>query len=49
MIVSRGVFFIFFEIFIFWAVRGLKGQTIAHNEKQQLHPSCAISQEQYSI
>ena len=29
--------------------RGLKGQKISQNEKQQLDTSCAISQEQYSI
>ena len=47
--ISPGIFFIFFEIFIFWAVRGVKGQKIAQNEKRKLHLSCAISQEQYSI
>ena len=46
--ISPGVFS-FFEIFIFGAVRGVKGQKIAHNEKQQLHLSRVISQEQYSI
>ena len=46
---SPGVFFHFFEIFIFRAVRGLKGQKKVQNEKQQLHPSRTISQEQYSI
>ena len=40
-------FFHFFEIFIFWAVREVKGQKITHNENQKLHPSPAISQEQY--
>ena len=39
-------FFSFFLILIFWAVRGVKGQKIAQNEKYQLHLSCAISQEQ---
>ena len=49
MTISPGVFF------IFWAVRGrgwgggVKGQKIAQNEKQQLHLSHAISQEQCSI
>ena len=44
--ISR-LFFLFFfvEIFIFWTVTGVKGQKIAQNEKQQLHPSRAISQE----
>ena len=49
MMVSPGVFFIFFQILIFWAVTGVKGQKIAQNEKEQLHLSRAISQEQYSI
>ena len=31
--ISRGFFFISFEIFIFLAVRGVKGQKIAQNEK----------------
>ena len=30
-------FFLFFKILIFWAVRGVKWQEIAQNEKQQLH------------
>ena len=30
--ISRGVF-IYFEILIFWAVRGVKGQKIVQNEK----------------
>ena len=42
-------FFSFFEILIFWAVRRVKGHQVAQNEKQQLHSSCTISQEQYSI
>ena len=53
MMVSPGDFFIFFEMFIIWAVRGrrggLKGQGITQNGKQQLHPSRAISQAQYSL
>ena len=53
MMISWGVFFIFFEIFIFCAVRGGGGgeggwQKIAQNEKQ-LHSSCTISQGQYSL
>ena len=50
--VSAGLFFIFFfffEILIFWAAMGAKGQKFAQNEKQQLHVSRVISQEQYSI
>ena len=42
MIISPG-FFHSFEIYIFWAVRGVKGQKIAQNEKYQLHLSCTIS------
>ena len=33
----------------FWAVRGVKRQKISQNKKKQLHLSCTISQEQYSI
>ena len=33
MMISPGIFFHFFEIFIFLAVRWLKGQKIAQNEK----------------
>ena len=47
--ISPRFFFRFFEIFIFRAVRGVKGQKIAQNEKEQLHPSHAISQKQYSL
>ena len=42
-------FFHCFEIFTFWAASEVKGQEIALNEKQQLHPSRAICQEQYRI
>ena len=42
-------FFHCFENLIFWAVRGVKGQKIAQNEKWKLHTSGAISQEQYSL
>ena len=36
MIISAGIFFFhFFEIFIFWAVRGLKGKGIAQNERNR--------------
>ena len=43
------VFYLFFEIFIFQAVRWVKGQKTAQNEKYELHVSRIISQEQYSI
>ena len=46
MMISPGVFFIFYETLIFWVV---KGQKIVQNEKWQLHLSRAISQQQYSI
>ena len=56
MICRGGFFFRFFEILTFWAVTGeagggggVKGQKLAKNEKQPLHVSGAISQEQYSI
>ena len=39
----------FFLVLIFWAVRGLKEQKIAQNEKNQLDLSRAKSQEQYCI
>ena len=49
MMISPSVFFFhFFEIFIFWAVMGVKGQKIAQNEKYILNLLHAISQEQYS-
>ena len=31
--ISRLFFLFFFEILIFWAVRGVKGKSIAQNEK----------------
>ena len=42
-------FIFFFSIWVFWAVKGVKGKKIAQNEKCKLHPSHAISEEQYSI
>ena len=42
-------FYIYIYISIFWAVRGVRGQKIGQNEKCQLQPSNAISQEQYSL
>ena len=42
-------FFHLFFNFDFWAVREVKVQKVSQNEKWQLHPLCAISQEQYSI
>ena len=39
-------FFSFFQNFDSLIVKGLKGQKMAQNEKQQLHLSCIISQEQ---
>ena len=47
MMTSPGDFLFFFEIFVFWAVTGVKVQKIVQNEK--LHPSRTISQEQYSL
>ena len=40
-------FFFFFEIFIIQAVMEVKLQKIAQNDKKQLHPSRAISQDLY--
>ena len=48
MMIPPGVFFLI-QIFISRDVRAVKGQKIVQNEKLQLHPSCTISQEQYSI
>ena len=36
----------FFDIFIFWAVRGVKGLKIIQNQKQQLYPTHTIAQEE---
>ena len=47
--ISPGVIFICLKFCFFGPVRGLKGKKIAQNEKQQLNPSHAISQEQYKI
>ena len=47
MMISPGVFiFHFSKILIFQAVREVKGQKIAQNEKYKLHLSRTISQEQ---
>ena len=42
-------FFFYIYIFIFQAVRWVKGQKNIQNEKCKLHPSHTISQEQYSL
>ena len=49
--ISSGGFFIIlnFSFFRLLGGGGVKGQKIAPNEKEQLHPSSAISQEQYTI
>ena len=44
MIISPGVFFIFFKIMIFSVVRRVKGQKMNQNDKK-FYPSCLISQE----
>ena len=49
MMISSGVFFHFYLILIFWAVKEVKEKKLAQNEKQQLHLLHAICQEQYSI
>ena len=36
-------YFHFFDIFIFWAVRGVKGQEIAKNDKKNLSVAVKIS------
>ena len=41
-------FFHFFELSSFWAVKRVKGQKIVENEKQQMHPSRAVSPEQHT-
>ena len=45
--ISRG-FFHFFEIFVFWAVKGVKWRSIAQNETNNYIRQGAISLEQYS-
>ena len=42
MMISPWIFFHFYEILIFWVVRGVKGQKVAQNKKLQLHLSRAI-------
>ena len=46
MMISPGVFFIF-DIFIFWAVRGVKGQKIAQDDKKILSIAFQEFQEPY--
>ena len=48
MIIFPGCFFFFFEIFIFWVVRGVKVQKMVQNDKKfcLLH---SVSQEPYII
>ena len=48
MIIYPGVFFHFFQILIFWAVSGVKGQNMVQNDKK-FCPSHSISQEPYII
>ena len=48
MIISRGVFLIFFKIMICWVIRWVKGQKMNQNDKK-FYPSCSISQEPYII
>ena len=46
MMISPGIFFFFFEMFIFHAVRRVKGQKMVQNDKK-FCLSCPISQEPY--
>ena len=48
MIISPGFFIHFFKIFIFWVVRGVKGQKVVQNDKK-FCPSRFISLEPYII
>ena len=41
-------FFHFFEIFVFWAVKGVKWRSIAQNETNNYIRQGAISLEQYT-
>ena len=43
MMISPRAFLIFFEIFIFWAVRGVKGQKNAQDDKKNLSVAVDIS------
>ena len=43
MMTSPGVFFQFFDIFIFWTVRGVKGQKMAKENKQNLSVAVDLS------
>ena len=47
--ISPGIFLFFLKCLFLGQDMGVKGQKIVQNEKKQLHPSHAISQEQYSI
>ena len=42
MLISPGAF-IFCDIFIFWAVRGVKGQKMAQDDKENLSVAVDIS------
>ena len=43
MMISPGVFFQFCDVFIFWAVRGVKGQKMAKDDKKNLSVVADIS------
>ena len=44
MMISPGIFFFFFfDIFIFWAVRGVKGQKMAQDDKKNMSVAVDIS------
>ena len=43
MMISPGMFFHFSELFIFWAVIGVKGQKIAQDNKKILSSALHIS------
>ena len=45
---SSRCFFHFFEFFVFWAVKGVEGRSIAQNETNNYIRQGAISLEQYS-
>ena len=46
---SPGVFFFFFEIFIFQAVRGVKGQRMAQDDKKIMSGTLHISRTIYHM
>ena len=49
MMISPGVFFHFFDIFLFWAVKGVKGKKMAKYDKTNLSVAVDISGTMYHM